>query len=142
MIAPMREETGGASSVEAALAAVAIGLLLLFGLAAGRLTAAEAATGAAAQAAARLGSATRDPTGAHDLATAEANRVLAAQHISCAALEVTVEVPAAPIGTPSVARTRVRCAVRWSGLGLPGAPGTHDLVAEFSSSVDRYRERS
>jgi Flp pilus assembly protein TadG len=137
----MRDETGGASSVEGAIAAITIGLLLLFGIAAGRLTAAEAAAGQAAQAAARLGSAPRDPAQARTLATAEARRVLAAQNIDCASLEVTVDVPVVPIGTPSTARARVRCAVRWADLGLPGAPGTRTLVAEFTSSRDRYRER-
>lgn len=141
MIRARAEETGGAASVEAAIVTVAIGLLLMFGLAAGRLTAAEAAAGQAAEAAARLGSAPRDPVEARAVATGEVTRVLAAQHVSCADLDVDIEVPDSPVGTPSSARAQVRCSVRWSDLGLPGAPGTHEIVAAFTSTIDRYRER-
>ena len=52
-------ERGGSASVEAAIGAVALIALLTFGLAVGRLTAAEAAVTEAAHAAARLGSAVR-----------------------------------------------------------------------------------
>jgi Flp pilus assembly protein TadG len=134
-------ERGGAASVEAGIVAVGIALLLLFALAAGRYTAAESATTEAARAAARLGSAQRDPALGRTVATAEARRVLAEHGLSCASLTVTVDVPAVPVGVASVATARVHCAVRWSDLGLPGTPGTKDVAAEFTSAVDRYRER-
>ena len=69
-------ERGGSASVEAAIGAVALIALLTFGLAVGRLTAAEAAVTEAAHAAARLGSAVRDPATARGQATTEADRVL------------------------------------------------------------------
>ena len=89
----------------------------------GRLTAAEAAVTEAAHAAARLGSAVRDPAAARGQATTEADRVLGEQGIACAELTVTVDVPVTPIGQPSTATARVRCAVRWADLALPGLPG-------------------
>jgi Flp pilus assembly protein TadG len=127
--------------VEAAIGAVTLIALLTFGLAVGRLTAAEAAVTEAAHAAARLGSALRDPPAARAQATTEAKSVLAHQGITCADLVVTVDVPVAPAGQPSTATARVRCAVRWSDLALPGLPGSHDVSAIFTSSIDRYRER-
>ena len=69
-------ERGGSASVEAAIGAVALIALLTFGLAVGRLTAAEAAVTEAAHAAARLGSAVRDPAAARGQATTEVDRVL------------------------------------------------------------------
>ena len=134
-------ERGGSASVEAAISAVALIALLTFGLAVGRLTAAEAAVTEAAHAAARLGSAVRDPAAARGQATTAADRVLGEQGIACAELTVTVDVPATPIGQPSTATAQVRCAVRWADLALPGLPGRHDVSAVFTSSIDRYRER-
>ena len=134
-------ERGGSASVEAAIGAVALIALLTFGLAVGRLTAAEAAVTEAAHAAARLGSALRDPAAARGQATTEAKGVLARQGIACADLVVTVDVPPAPAGQASAATARVRCAVRWADLALPGLPGSHDVSAVFTSSIDRYRER-
>ena len=61
-------ERGGGASVEAAILAVTMGVLLSFGLAGGRLVAAESAGDQAARAAARIASAQRDP------ATAAAGR--------------------------------------------------------------------
>jgi Flp pilus assembly protein TadG len=134
-------ERGGSASVEAAIALIALIALLTFGLAVGRLTAAEAAVTEAAHAAARLGSAVRDPAAARGQATTEADRVLGEQGIACAELTVTVDVPVTPIGQPSTATAQVRCAVRWADLALPGLPGRHDVSAVFTSSIDRYRER-
>jgi Flp pilus assembly protein TadG len=134
-------ERGGSASVEAAIGAVALIALLTFGLAVGRLTAAEAAVTEAAHAAARLGSAVRDPAAARGQATTEADRVLGRQGIACAELTVTVDVPVTPTGQPSTATAQVRCTVRWADLALPGLPGRHDVSAVFTSSIDRYRER-
>jgi Flp pilus assembly protein TadG len=136
-----RGERGGSASVEAAIGAVALIGLLTFGLAVGRLAAAEAAITEAAHAAARLGSAVRDPATAHGQAATEATRVLGQQGIACADLTVTIDVPVAPIGQPSTATAQVRCAVRWADLALPGLPGHQDVSAVFTSSIDRYRER-
>jgi len=134
-------ERGGSASVEAAIGAVALIALLTFGLVVGRLTAAEAAVTEAAHAAARLGSAVRDPVAARGQATTEADRVLGEQGIACAQLTVTVDVPVTPTGQSSTATAQVRCAVRWADLALPGLPGRHDVSAVFTSSIDRYRER-
>ena len=142
-VAPaLRGERGGSAGVEAAIGAVALVGLLTFGLAVGRLTAAEAAVTEAAHAAARLGSAVRDPATARAAATGEVSRVLAQQGIACTDLTVVVAVPVVPVGDAATATARVRCSVRWADLALPGLPGRHDINAEFTSSIDRYRERS
>jgi hypothetical protein len=134
-------ERGGAASVEAAIATIGVALLVAFGLAAGRLATADTATTEASRAAARIASAVRDPGQGRTLATAEARRVLAAHGLACDGLDVSVDVPAVPLGAPSFTTARVRCAVRWSDLGLPGLPGTREVAATFTSPVDRYRER-
>ena len=148
------DETGGAPAVEAAILAVVIGVVIAFVLAAGRVTAAESAADQAARAAARTASIARDPGQAQAAATEEARRVLGEQDLTCDAVTMTVTVHAAPAtgtaggpaggigaGAGGVARAAVTCAVRWSDLGLPGAPGTHEVTAEFTSSFDQYRER-
>jgi Flp pilus assembly protein TadG len=146
------DETGGAPAVEAAILAVVIGVVIAFVLAAGRVTAAESAADQAARAAARTASIARDPGQAQAAATEEARRVLGEQDLTCDAVTVTVHAAPAtgPAGDPAggigagaggVARAAVTCAVRWSDLGLPGAPGTHEVTAEFTSPFDQYRER-
>ena len=137
-------ERGGGASVEAAILAVTMGVLLSFGLAGGRLVAAESAGDQAARAAARIASAQRDPATAHRAATTAAQRTLAGQHLACAQLTVIVDTSQfnRPLGTPATVRAEVSCAVRWSDLGLPGAPGTHTVTAVFTSPIDQLRERA
>jgi hypothetical protein len=77
--------------VEAAVLAVTMGVLLAFGLAGGRLVAAESAGDQAARGAARIASAQRDPATAHRAATTAAQRTLAGQHLACARLTVIVD---------------------------------------------------
>ena len=137
-------ERGGGASVEAAILAVTMGVLLSFGLAGGRLVAAESAGDQAARAAARIASAQRDPATAQRAATTAAQRTLAGQHLACAQLTVIVDTSQfnRPLGAPATVRAEVSCAVRWSDLGLPGAPGTHTVTAVFTSPIDQLRERA
>ena len=137
-------ERGGAPAVEAALLAVLLAAVISFAMAGGRLVAAESAADQAARAAARIATSARDPATAQREARATAEATLAAQHLTCTRLTVTVDTSgfAVPLGETRFVRAEVACAVRWSDLALPGAPGTRTVTASFTSPVDRYRERA
>lgn len=135
-------ERGGAPAVEAALLAVLLATVLSFVMAGGRLVAAESAANQAARAAARIASIARDPHTAQQHAHSTAEATLGAQHLTCTSLQVTVDIrrSAATADQTGTVRATVACAVRWSDLALPGAPGTRTVTATFTSPVDRYRE--
>lgn len=137
------EETGGSPSVEAAILAVLFGLVIAFSIAGGRLVAAESAGDQAARAAARAASLERDATTAESEAHAGATRTLAEQDLDCDGLTVAVDTSqfSRPLGTPAAVRATVVCSVRWSDLGIPGAPGTRTVTATFTSPIDQIRER-
>jgi Flp pilus assembly protein TadG len=144
--APAPEQTGelgGAPSVEAAILAVALGLVIALAIAGGRLALAEATTEHAARAAARIASLQRDGGTAQQLAESAARQVLSTEGLACRQLTVTVDASQLnrPLGSPATTTATVTCAVQWSDLGLPGAT-TRELVAEFSSPIDQLRERS
>jgi hypothetical protein len=104
---------------------------------------AESATDHAARAAARIASLQRSAGSAKQLAEGAAQHVLAEEGLTCRQLRVSVDASQLdrPLGTPATTTATVTCAVQWSDLGLPGAT-TRELVATFSSPVDRLRERS
>lgn len=137
------DDHGGGPSVEAAILTVVVGVMIAFGLAAGRVAAAESAVDHAARAAARIASIQRNVDDARTAAVAEATRALEQRGLACDRTTVTVDVepPAASVGAAAFARAIVTCGVRWSDLGLPGVPGTQEVRAEFTSPIDRYRER-
>lgn len=136
-------ERGGSPSVEAAVLTVLVGLLIAFATAGGRLVSAESAVDHAARSAARVASLQRDAASA----TAEGRRAaelgLSEQGLRCTQVDVDVDATglSAPLGTPSSTEATVRCSVDWSDLGVPGA-GARDVVAGFTSPIDRWRERS
>ena len=137
-------ERGGGPSVEAALLAAVLGLVITLAIAGGRLVAAEAACDQAARAAARIASAQRDPDAAQTRAEGAVRRTLDAQGLACDQLDVVIDTSqfAHPLGEPATVRADVSCTVRWSDLALPGAPGTHLTSASFTSPIDQMRERS
>jgi Flp pilus assembly protein TadG len=125
------------------LLAVLLAVVVSFAMAGGRLVAAESALDQAARAASRVASAQRDARAAEQQARRLAETTLGAQGLACDQLAVTVDVSAfaAPPGTTGLVRAVVRCTVRWSDLGLPGAPGDRTVESSFSSPIDRFRER-
>jgi Flp pilus assembly protein TadG len=135
-------ERGGAPSVEAALLAVAFGLVIALSIAGGRLVFAESTIDHAARAAARIASLQREPARAQELAESAAQQVLSDEGLACRQLTVSVDVSqlSRSLGATATAIATVACTLQWSDLGLPGA-STRDLTAEFSSSIDRLRER-
>lgn len=138
----LASERGGGPAVEAALLAVLFGLVIALAVAGGRLVEAESAADQAARAAARIASIQRDAAAAGQHARAAAEATLAAQGLACTRLAVTVDTSefARPLGQPGNVRADVACAVRWSDLTLPGAPGTRMVQASFTSAIDRFRE--
>jgi Flp pilus assembly protein TadG len=136
-VTPPDDERGGGPSVEAAIVAGVLGLVLTFGIATMRLSLAEATSDQAARAAARVASVQRNPAGATAEATDAARAVFQDRGIACARVDVAT---AADDGAS--VRATVRCEVDWSDLLLPGAPGTYVVEATAVSVVDRYREAS
>jgi Flp pilus assembly protein TadG len=136
-------ERGGGPSVEAALLAVGIGLLIALAIAGGRLASAEAAADQAARSAARVASLQRVPDAAQAAATTAARQSLAEQGLACDALTVVVDTSqlALPLDAVGSVRASVTCAVRWSDLGLPLVTGSHEVAADAVSPIDRLRER-
>ncbi len=136
-------------SVELALLAPALLLLVSFAVLAGRTQIAEGAVAEAARAAAREASLARDPGTAAALAGARAERTLAAQDLRCAPTSVDVDTAgfAAPPGQPGQpgqpgdVTVTVACTVGVADLLAPGLPGAVTVEAVFTSPVDAYRER-
>ncbi len=137
-------ERGGSPSVEAAVLAVALGLLIAFAIAGGRLVTAEAAADHAARSAARVASLHREPSAATAAADQAATDSLAEQGLRCTDLQITLDTAgfAAPLGTPASVTATVRCEVEWSDLGLPGATGARAIESRATSPIDRWRERA
>jgi len=132
-------------TVEAAL--LAPGLLLLIGLIilGGRISVAGGSVEDAAAAAARQASLARTGEQARRAALDTAEVSLAADHLQCSRTTVTVDTAgfAVPVGHPAQVRVEVACQVRLSDLGMPGLlPGSRRLEAVALSPLDPYRARS
>ena len=133
----------GSVSVELALLAPALLLLLSFAVVAGRVQIAEGAVAEAARAAAREASLARDDVTAAALAGAQADRTLAAQDLRCQSTSVDIDTTGfqAPPGQPSDVTVSITCVVGMADLLAPGLPGSVTVEASFTSPVDAYRER-
>jgi uncharacterized protein (UPF0333 family) len=133
-----RARERGSVSVELALLAPALLLLLSFAVVAGRTPVAEAA-----RAAAREVSLSRDPATATTLASAQAQRTLAAQDLRCQRTTLDVDTAgfSAPPGRPGDVTVSITCVVDMADLLAPGLPGAVTVEATFTSPVDAYRER-
>jgi Flp pilus assembly protein TadG len=130
-------------SVELALLAPALLLLLSFTVWAGRTQVAGNAVQEAARAAAREASLAPDAATAAASATTQAQRTLAEQDLRCQSATVDVDTAGfgAPLGQPGDVTVSVACAVGLADLLAPGLPGSVTVAAIFTSPVDTYRER-
>lgn len=130
-------------SVELALLAPALLVLLSFAVVAGRTQIAENAVAEAARAAAREASLARDAPTAAALAGAQAEGTLAAQDLRCQSTTVAVDTAgfSAPPGQPGDVTVSITCVVGMADLLAPGLPGSVTVEAVFTSPVDAYRER-
>jgi Flp pilus assembly protein TadG len=133
----------GSVSVELALLAPALLVLLSFTVVAGRTQIAEGAVQEAARAAAREASLARDPATATALAGAQAERTLDAQDLRCQSTSININTAgfSAPPGRPGDVTVSITCVVGMADLLAPGLPGSVTVEASFTSPVDAYRER-
>ncbi|MCF6737569.1 pilus assembly protein TadE [Blastococcus sp. KM273129] len=133
----------GSVSVELALLAPALLLLLSFAVVAGRTQIAEGAVQEAARAAAREASLAPDAATAAARAGAQAERTLDAQDLRCEGTTVDVDTAGfqAPLGQPGDVTVSITCVVGMADLLAPGLPGSVTVEASFISPVDAYRER-
>jgi Flp pilus assembly protein TadG len=129
-------------SITLEVAVVAPALLLLVGLVvgAGRIALAEQAVQQAAAQAARDTSLARTPSAGVTAGRATAARVLAGQGLDCTSASTTVSAAALgyPPGQPGTVTVTTTCRVRLSDLVVPGFPGGRTLSAEASMPRDRY----
>jgi Flp pilus assembly protein TadG len=134
----------GSLTLELAVLAPALLILLAFVVAAGRVELAGGTIDAAARDAARAASLARSAPAAQAAALATARRSLSDQRVDCRNLSVQIDTAAfsAPLGTPSTVRVSITCVVPLADIALPGLPGTKSLRADFTSPVDPYRSRS
>jgi len=130
-------------SVSLELAILAPALLLLLGalVLAGRVETSSAAVEQAARAAARDASLMRTADAARATATASAQRELAASH--CASSRITVDTTgfATPLGVDAAISVKVVCAVSLADLAIPGLPGSRTITGQATSPLDRFRSR-
>jgi Flp pilus assembly protein TadG len=133
----------GSVSVELALLAPALLLLLSFAVVAGRTQIAEGAVEEAARAAAREASLARDPATAAASAATQADRTLAAQDVRCQRTTIDVDTAGfqAPPGQPGDVTVSITCVVGMADLLASGLPGAVTVEASFTSPVDAFRER-
>lgn len=138
--------SGERGSATLELAIVAPGLLLLLGVAlvAGRVVATAGAVEQAAAAAARAASLSRDARSADAQAREVAEASLRDQGITCMqmASEVDTEGFTVALGGPASVSVQVRCSVPLSDLAVPGMPGTRVLESTVTSALDSYRGRT
>lgn len=133
----------GAMSVELALLAPALLLLLSFAIFAGRTQIARNAVQAAARSAAREASLAGDATTATAQADDQARQTLATQDLRCQSTNISVDTAgfqAAP-GQPGDVTVTIACVVGMADLLAPGVPGALSVQAVFTSPIDNYRER-
>lgn len=133
----------GSFSLE--LAIVAPGLLLLLAVLAAvfRVEMASGTADSAARAAARAATLERDPVTAQARAAEAAAAVWKDAGVTCSRLTVEVDTSGltAPLGTEAVVRARAACTAPLADLAVPGLPGSKTMTSEFTSVVDQYRAR-
>lgn len=136
---------GDRGSVTLELAVIAPFLVLLLGalVLVGRVQVAGGAVEQAARSAAREASIARSADAARTAAQEAADRELAAAGVACVPADVSVDTAgfAAAIGQAAVVRVEVRCTVTIDDLAIPGVPGDHTMTADAVSPLDRYRSR-
>lgn len=136
-----RHDERGSVSLELAILAPALLLLLGALVFAGRAATSSATVEQAAREAARDASLARDADAARSTALASAQRELAGS--DCASTDVAVDTTgfATPLGTNASITVTVRCTISLADLAIPGLPGTHTITAAATSPIDRYRTR-
>jgi Flp pilus assembly protein TadG len=138
-----RARDRGASTLEMAI--LAPGLLLIIGMAivAMRIEVADQAVEAAAHDAARAASISRTGDDAYAAARAAAMNELDQQGLHCnPVVQPDTSQFSRPIGEPAVVTVTVTCDEKLSDIGMPGLPGHKRITATFTSYLDQFRGRS
>ena len=138
---PDRER--GSATLELAILAPVLLLLLGLVVLAGRVQVAAGAVEHAAMSAAREASLARTVDGARATASSAAARELDGQDIRCAASSVTVDTAGfgAPLGQSATVSATLICTVSFADLAIPGLPGSRTLTSTATSPIDRFRAR-
>lgn len=141
----MKARPGDRGSATIELAILAPALLMLLGLVivAGRIAAAGSAVEQAAAAAARAATLARDARGAQAEADRIARASLDQQGITCDPLVSTIDTGGfgVAVGQPASVSVHVRCDLPLADLAVPGMTGTRRVAAEAASPLDSYRGR-
>jgi Flp pilus assembly protein TadG len=139
-----RARDDGSAAIEAAILAPAILLILALGIVAMRVEVAGEAVDSSAHDAARAASISRNGADAQSAAQNAAQTTLAAQHLICQSLTVTVDTDefSRPVGQAAAVQATVTCVVDLSDIAVPGTPGTKTLTSTFTSVIDQYGGRS
>ncbi|WP_433498570.1 TadE/TadG family type IV pilus assembly protein [Sphaerimonospora sp. CA-214678] len=129
-------------TLELAILAPALILVLVAMIAAGRIVIAHGSVEAAARDAARQASISRDASSARKAALSSARTALAREGLQCTpTVSVDTRGFSAPLGRAATVSATVTCDVRLSDLAMPGIPGSKALTSHFTSSLDQYRAR-
>ncbi len=134
----------GSASLELVIWAPVLLLLAAVIVLAGRIAQARQAVEVAAAEAARAASAAGTHAQATTRAKSAANAALSSAGLRCSSTSITVDTSAwsRPAGTPARVSARIGCRLRLSDLSVPGVPGSKDVSATASSTLDVYRVRS
>jgi Flp pilus assembly protein TadG len=137
-----RSEVGSAT-LELAILAPALLLILGLVIVAARVVATGSAVEQAAAAAAREASLSRDAREARGRAEQVASAALVDQGIVCQPMRSRIDTTgfAVAIGRPASVSVEVACTVPLGDLAVPGIPGSRLITADASSPLDSYRER-
>jgi Flp pilus assembly protein TadG len=133
----------GSATLELAILAPALLLLLGLVVLAGRVQVAAGAVEHAAAVAARDASLARTPAAAQATGTVAADRELTAQNLRCTPTTVVINTSgfAAPVGQPATVTATITCTVTLADLALPGLPGARTITAHATSPLDSWRTR-
>ncbi|WP_182884210.1 TadE/TadG family type IV pilus assembly protein [Microbispora sp. H10885] len=133
----------GSATVEAMLAITAIVIVILLGVAGGRITVASAAVEAAARDAARQASIARSAAEAGRTAESSARDSLRNRGVRCDSVSVRISISgfSRPVGSPATVSATVSCSVPLDDVAFPGLPGSVARRATFTSPLDPYRGR-
>jgi Flp pilus assembly protein TadG len=133
---------GGSASLELAILAPVLLVLLALVLLGGRFAMASNAITGVAGAAARDASLARTPAAARAAAVSGALATLAGQNLHCQgapSVQVDTSGFAAAPGTPASVTVDVTCVVVVNPLNVPGLPTTRTLHERAVSPLDSYR---
>lgn len=138
-----RDRERGSATLELAILAPALLLLLGLVVLAGRVQVAAGAVEHASTIAAREASLARTAVAAQSTATSAASRELEGQGIRCVASSTTVDTSgfAVALGQPATVSASVTCTVSFADLALPGLPGSRTLTSTATSPLDQFRAR-